>query len=623
MVKRQKEKQYQSARENRTNQQLRSNNNGHGSADTASIPSSILPFSHCALSLIPFETPVCNSLGIIFDRNALMQFVLRYKMDPVTGAPIANFSKDGNYISLNMDQNEEGTWQCPILTKPFNDRSKVIAVIQSCSGGEGHDAATSLKEANVYSYEAYLELNIKPKNYEDFMSGQKFHPKNDVIIIYDPADKEFNRRRNINSFYHILHSKKLNDGIDSNKDNNDISSNVRYSVTATRVMETLRKKQIKEQEEEQARQQNDDKKRKIDSVIGQRTNMGNTIYYSSQSGQPLTVLASDVTGVEHTVGRGGMSSSLTSTATSVSDTNLIRNATDEEIITAQCNVMRYQFKHKKGYVKLHTNFGPVTIELHCDIAPRTCMNFLGLCRHRKYDETIFHRLIPKFMIQGGGYASDGRKANDDREESSIWGSPFDDEYDHRLQHNAIGIVSMANSGPNTNQQQFFITFQSCSHLDKKHSIFGVVVDGLDVVKEWERVPVTKKDFPTTDIKIMSTEVLVDPAHEAYEYEQKRIEKSIRMREKSNPSLTPTEAMIPPPVKKSSVPPQVGQYLPQLQKVSVESTKPKPSHMDATVSSVVTDRRHDPATKLSTAANTVRSNSQSAKPSNNFGNFSGW
>ena len=207
------------------------------------------------------------------------------------------------------------------------------------------------------------------------------------------------------------------------------------------------------------------------------------------------------------MGRDGASSSLTSTATTISDTNRIRMATKEEIIMAQCQVMKSStFKHKKGYVKLHTNFGIITIELHCDIVPRTCMNFLGLCRHGMYDNTIFHRLIPKFMIQGGSYADTNPRA-----EGSIWGQPFKDEFDPRLRHNAIGIVSMANAGPNTNQQQFFITFQSCPHLDQKHSVFGVVIDGLNIIQEWEHIPVqTKHNVPTTEIKILRTEVLVDP-----------------------------------------------------------------------------------------------------------------
>ena len=647
MVKRQKEKQYQSARENRSNQQLRSGKNSNSNSNTNHETSeAILPFSHCALTLVPYETPVCNSLGIIFDQNALMKFIFRHKMDPVTGTAVTNYTKDGNYIRLHMDQNEEGKWQCPILTKPFNDRTKVVAIIQRLSkseekGSTDCDASKSLKEANVYSYEAYYELNVKPKNYEDLISGQTFHPKNDVIIIYDPNDTEFNRRRSINTFYHILHSNQLNDTstIDSLSSVNTSNTNVRHSVTATRVMETFRKKQIKDQQEEQKRQQNEDKKRKVDAMLNGNSNMGNTIYFCSRTGQPLQLLASDVTGAQHTIGRGGASSSLTSTAASVSDTNLVRNATDEEITTAQCNVMRNQFKNMKGYVKLHTNYGAITIELHCDIVPRTCINFLGLCRHHKYNDTVFHRLIPKFMIQGGGYntqqASDGSHTEKHREESSIWGKPFDDEFDHRLQHNSAGIVSMANSGPNTNQQQFFITFQSCSHLDQKHNVFGVVVDGLDILKEWENIPVKKKDCPSTEIKIVRTEILVDPAMKAYEYEQKRIEQLI-LRRDANANITDGTVMQPmlPLVEQSSIaPPQVGQYLPPHQtpdQLTIAKTDPRNKRIVAVTNTNVDDNRRNSAVKLSTASTTVASTNidqnkitKNTKPITKFGNFSGW
>ena len=138
MVKRQKEKQYQSAREHRANSQLRSGNQPGATGDGAVRK---LPFNCCALSLMPFTSPVCTSNGIIFEKTAIEPFLAEHKMDPVTGKSMT--AKD--LIVLTMDKDEEGRWQCPVITKPFADYTKIVAIVQNPPG----------KEANVYSFEAY------------------------------------------------------------------------------------------------------------------------------------------------------------------------------------------------------------------------------------------------------------------------------------------------------------------------------------------------------------------------------------------------------------------------------------------------------------------------------------
>jgi len=169
---------------------------------------------------------------------------------------------------------------------------------------------------------------------------------------------------------------------------------------------------------------------------------------------------------------------------------------------------------KKGYVTLKTNMGDIGLELHCDIAPRTCTNFLGLAETGKYNGSKFHRLIPTFMIQGG-------KGDPD---DSLWGEPFADEFDDRLKHDTEGILSMANAGPRSNKRQFFLTFAATPHLDRKHSIFGRVVQGIEVLREMKKVPTDKKDRPAHEITISSIDVLVNPAKEAEDMEKARIGK---------------------------------------------------------------------------------------------------
>ncbi|KAG2449452.1 hypothetical protein HYH02_005599 [Chlamydomonas schloesseri] len=169
---------------------------------------------------------------------------------------------------------------------------------------------------------------------------------------------------------------------------------------------------------------------------------------------------------------------------------------------------------KKGYVRLHTNLGDLNVELHCDLAPRTCENFLALCDMGYYDSTPFHRSIKNFMIQGGDPTGSGKGGE------SIFGPTFKDELDSRLVHAGRGVLSMANSGPNTNGSQFFITFKSCRHLDFKHSVFGRVVGGLDVLSAMEKIATDPDDCPVSPITITGATVFTNPFYELEEEERR-------------------------------------------------------------------------------------------------------
>uniref|UniRef100_A0A8C1GCI5 RING-type E3 ubiquitin transferase n=1 Tax=Cyprinus carpio TaxID=7962 RepID=A0A8C1GCI5_CYPCA len=154
---------------------------------------------------------------------------------------------------------------------------------------------------------------------------------------------------------------------------------------------------------------------------------------------------------------GRVSASFTSTA--------MAPATTHEADAISDDTVRYQYVKKKGYVRLHTNKGDVNVELHCD--------------------------------------------------KSYWGKPFKDEFRPNLSHTGRGILSMANSGPNTNKSQFFITFRSCTYLDRKHTVFGRVVGGLETLTAMENVESDPKtDKPKSEIKLLSTSVFVDPYEEA-------------------------------------------------------------------------------------------------------------
>ena len=127
---------------------------------------------------------------------------------------------------------------------------------------------------------------------------------------------------------------------------------------------------------------------------------------------------------------------------------------------------------KKYKATIETEKGNMVINLFADKTPKTVNNFVFLAREGYYDGIIFHRVIPDFMAQGGDPTGTGRGGP---------GYTFADEFDPSLKHNKPGILSMANAGPGTNGSQFFITHVPTPHLDGKHSVFGEVVEGIDVL----------------------------------------------------------------------------------------------------------------------------------------------
>lgn len=393
MVKHQKEKLYPSAREHRAVSQLRKNVPSEGPSREGKVRH--LPFDCCAISLTPYTSPVCNWQGILFDSSSILPHVSKYQSDPITGEPMTT----REIIKLHMDKDERtGKWQCPVMNKPFADHTKIVAIRQrkdSCSDADG-------MEANVYSFEAVEELNLKARNYVDLISGLKFRKDKDIIWLNDPENEQLNRKREEASYLAQQQLKKL-----LQQEPQDYT-NIRHSLTAQRILDQLSNKRKGTQQQQQVSE--------------------GTTNSMLEEGKKLKLFHD----------------------TSPSIDEVINPETEEASMFEA--MKRYK---KKGYVNIHTNKGTLFVELHCDIVPRTTVNFLGLAAKGAYDGSLFHRCIRNFMIQGG------KPASGKGEGKSLWGSPFKDEFDNRLKHDGRGILSMANSGPNTNGSQFFITFKSC------------------------------------------------------------------------------------------------------------------------------------------------------------------
>ena len=145
---------------------------------------------------------------------------------------------------------------------------------------------------------------------------------------------------------------------------------------------------------------------------------------------------------------------------------------------------------KRYTAVIDTSMGEMVVSLDPLKAPKTVNNFVFLALHHYYDGIIFHRVIKNFMIQGGDPLGNGTGGP---------GYRFEDEFHPDLRHGKAGIVSMANAGPNTNGSQFFITSRATPHLDGRHSVFGEVIKGQDVVSAIAAAPRDSRDRPSKEV----------------------------------------------------------------------------------------------------------------------------
>lgn len=178
--------------------------------------------------------------------------------------------------------------------------------------------------------------------------------------------------------------------------------------------------------------------------------------------------------------------------TSNEKSNATKGDTLKELITLKNNEILT--------AKFYTTLGNFEIELFARQVPKTVENFVGLALKHYYDNVTFHRVIDNFMIQGGDPTGTGMGGE------SYWGGEFADEFHPDLIHDSAGILSMANAGPNTNGSQFFITLVPTPWLNGRHSVFGKVVNGLEVVQKIGKVKTNPNDRPIESVIIEKIEI---------------------------------------------------------------------------------------------------------------------
>ncbi|OAP62742.1 hypothetical protein AYL99_01969 [Fonsecaea erecta] len=431
-----------------------------------------LPFNFCALSLQPFTTPVCTAEGIIFDHENILRWLLKHDTNPTDGKPL----KQQDLIKLHFAKNDAGEYVDPVTFKVFTDNTHIVAIRHG-------------DEANVFAYDTVERLNIKPKMWRDLVSDEEFSRK-DIITLQDPQNVE---SRNLTSF------KYLKDGEDTGIPKEEASINTASLGSAADLKIMKAKEAVAKARAERANAVSQNGKSSSTSMSANSVKKTSSV---SQSSKPVPYNAT-----RHTTGQAA--ASFTSTGLTPHTSNALATMTDEEYILKPRRV-----KHK-GYVRLSTTLGPLTLELNPEYAPKAVWNFIKLARKGYYNGVIFHRNIRNFMIQSGDPTGTGRGG------TSIWGKNFNDELEGPLKHDRRGVLSMANKGKNTNSSQFFITYRPASHLDHKHTIFGRVAEddedggatSLETLKRLENAPVDSTDRPKDEIRIVEATVLIDPFEE--------------------------------------------------------------------------------------------------------------
>ncbi|KAF9972697.1 Peptidyl-prolyl cis-trans isomerase cyp8 [Actinomortierella ambigua] len=417
-----------------------------------------LPFDCCSLSLQPFENPVCTEDGIVFDLMNIVPYLKKYGTNPATGEKLE--AKD--LIKLHFYKNANDEYHCPITLRVFNENTHIVAVKPT---------------GNVFAYDAVDRLNIKAKHWKDLMTDEPFTRK-DLITIQDPHNLS---NRNLSKFHHVKNDLSVVDE-ELEKQKRNPLNNINALGSTSKVLSQLSAKDKSEAD-----------KTKAD---GKSSTSKTTATTDKAMAAMANKSALPYNAASYTTGRAA--ASLTSTAVSIS-------TRDERALLSHEEYM-FPLIKAKGYGSIVTNFGKINVELFCDQTPRTCYNFIMLAKSGYYKNVKFHRKIKNFMIQGGDPSGTGRGGE------SYWKENFTDEIRQNLSHNARGLLSMANKGPGTNSSQFFITFKPCKHLDGKHTIFGRVVGGMDVLDKLERAPADEAtDVPLPPgIVMQDVSIFVDP-----------------------------------------------------------------------------------------------------------------
>ena len=425
-----------------------------------------LPFNFCAVSLQPFEHPVCTIEGAIFDLTNILPWIKKHGTNPVNGKSL----KSSELIKLTFAQNDEGEYVDPVTFKVFTDNTHLVALRNT---------------GNVFSYDTVERLNIKSKNWQDLVSNEEFQ-RSDIITLQDPQNVE---SRNLSQF------KYFQDGASTltpeQKAERSAGVNDQNLGSVAKILKAKEAVARTRAERENATARNGGDGSVESQALENAREAHASIAKASRTTKPLPYNAA-----RHSTGQAAASF----TSTGLTPTT----STERAIMSDEEYMLKPKRVKQKGYARISTNIGDMNIELYPEHSPKAVWNFIQLANRGYYQGVSFHRNIPNFMIQGGDPTGTGRGGQ------SCWGKPFTDEFDGPLTHDGRGVLSMANKGKDTNTSQFFILYRTAPHLNRKHTVFGRVIEGLDTLSRLEKIPVDDKSHPTEPCLIEEVTVFVNP-----------------------------------------------------------------------------------------------------------------
>ncbi|CAK3811912.1 Peptidyl-prolyl cis-trans isomerase-like 2 [Lecanosticta acicola] len=423
-----------------------------------------LPFNFCAASLQPFEHPVCAVDGTIFDLTNILPWIKKHGTNPVNGQPL----KSADLIKLNFAKNDEGEYVDPVTFKVITDNTHLVALRNT---------------GNVFAYDTVERLNIKAKNWQDLVSDEKFQ-RSDIITLQDPQNVE---SRNLSHFKYIQEGASTS--TPEQEAERSAGVNNQNLGSAAKILKA--KEAVAKARAERERCANGSNGSTEAQALAKAKKAHAEVAKSSRATKPTPYNAAQYT-------TGQAAASFTSTGLTPS------TSTERAIMSDEEYMLKPKRVKQKGYVRLSTNLGDMNIELYPEYAPKAVWNFIQLAKRGYYKGVSFHRNIKNFMIQGGDPSGTGRGGQ------SCWGKSFSDEFEGPLTHDGRGVLSMANKGKDTNTSQFFILYRAAAHLNRKHTIFGRVVEGLETLDRLEKVSVDEKSRPTEDCVLEDLAVLIDP-----------------------------------------------------------------------------------------------------------------
>ncbi|EMP40274.1 Protein HIRA [Chelonia mydas] len=528
--------------------------------------------------------------------RSIVPWIKKFGTNPITGEAMSTLQ------TLQRHRCATCKYHCPVLFTVFTNNSHIVAIKTT---------------GNVFAYEAVEQLNIKTKSYKDLLTDEPF-TRQDILTLQDPTNLD---KFNVSDFFHVKNNLKVTDP-DEEKAKLDPSYYLKNTNLETR--ETLLElyKEFKG-DDILAATMKAPEKRKVDKLNAAHYSTGTvSASFTStamapetthEAGQaPILTLFSPVANEGQSANSGFHCSSLVTGGARVQVGAGVQSLAKKSYFlgAGRCTlemVMKNVFwkqglsSHSEGKMYKFDHLAAVTEE-YCHSEPDSKPVEIphwpdSHCLQRALDLTISGTELKTLIwyrcnkstaerspIDSGTPPDRGAQAESTGERrlltyrsedatiqggdptgtgtggESYWGKPFKDEFKPNLSHTGRGILSMANSGPNSNKSQFFITFRSCTYLDKKHTIFGRVVGGFEALTAMENVDSDPKtDRPKEEIRIKSITVFVDPYEEADAQISAEREKA---RQEEEAAKTKTKAVLP---KKESQAPKtyrqgIGKYI---------------------------------------------------------------